>query len=212
MLLVGCDDFATPAEVSRPQILGIQSEPASLEQGESARLSILVAAPSGPVEDPQVVWSLVPQSDLSDQGSLVDDGSSVRYQAPSTLPSLPAIVTVAVRVEHEGTVLEGLKAMLIGGPPLVNPAISAITVDGQIADDTIVLQQGAESSLAVETEAPLGSNATYAWYARPGSIEEYRSTPTTIVAPDEIEEDGWLYVVVRDNGGIGFVATPMRVE
>lgn len=209
--LAACTDFATPAELESTQILAIQSEPASVTLGASANLEIFVADQEGPIADPDVRWSLQPQVGLPALGTLVDDGTTVRYTAPDTVPEIPTLVTVQASLDTpEGTLL-AVKAMLIGGPTLVNPQIQAITVDGVEASDTVTLRAGQESIIAVQLMSEPSEDATYAWYARPGTIEEYRSSPTTLQAPDEAS-DGWLIVVVRDGGGIAYHSVPIRVE
>jgi hypothetical protein len=206
-----CADFATPAELETTQILAIQSNPASLTLGSSATLTIFVADENGPVADPDVAWSLPSQAGVPDLGTIEDDGTTVTYTAPAALPELPFLVTVEARLADGENTLVALKAMLIGGPALTNPEIAAIRVDGETAAEPLTLQVGAESSLAVELATPPSEDATYAWYARPGTIDEYRSSPTVYLAPDEPGE-GWLIVVVRDRGGIAYQSIAIRVE
>ncbi len=206
-----CTDFATPAELESRQILAITSEPASLSPGSSATLAILVADQDGPVLDPDVTWSVQEQPGLPALGSIVDDGSTVTYTAPDTVPELPTLLTVEARVADGENTLVAIKGMLIGGPLLANPEIVAITVDGNQAADAITLVPGQEVSIGVALAAEASADATYAWYARPGKIDEYRSTPTTLLAPNQADE-GWLYVVVRDLGGIAFHSIPIRVQ
>ena len=51
-----------------------------------------------------------------------------------------------------------------------------------------------------------------AWYATVGSIEQYRSTPAELVAPDE-PGSGWLIAVVRDAfGGVVWQAIAVTVQ
>ena len=75
----------------------------------------------------------------------------------------------------------------------------------------MVLAQGETVDLDVQLASDASDDATYAWYARPGTIDEYRSAPTTMLTPDEAG-DGWLIVVIRDGGGIGYQSVPIRVE
>ncbi len=211
LALLGCTDFATPAELESTQVLAIQSDPASLTLGSSATLSILVADQDGPVVAPDVTWSVQEQSGLPALGTVVDDGTTVTYTAPNMVVELPALVTVEARVQDGDDTLVAIKAMLIGGPSLVNPDIVSITKDGDPVAETLVLAPGQETSLAVELANDASEDVTYAWYARPGTIDEYRSTPTMLVAPDEVGE-GWLFVVVRDGGGTSYRSLPIRVE
>jgi hypothetical protein len=209
--LVACDDFASPAELSRPQILAIQSEPASVSPGESTELTLLVANTKGPVESPVVTWSIQSNFEQADEGEIVVNDGRATYIAPATVPQTPTLVTLEAQVEQDGETLIGVKGILIGGPSLVNPTITAITLNDTAADSELVLNTGRESTLAVELESPPSADATYAWYASTGVIDAYRSSPTTIVAPDEPGE-GWIVAVVRDRGGIAFHAIETRVE
>ena len=133
VLLPSCSDFATPAELESTQILAIQSSPASLTLGASASLSLYAANPDGPIENPDVTWLLQEQEGFPALGTLVDDGDSVVYTAPSQVPELPTLVTVEARLPDGDKTLVALKGMLIGGPTLVNPEILSIQVNGSAA-------------------------------------------------------------------------------
>lgn len=209
--VVACDDFASPAELSRPQILAIQSEPASVGPGQSTDLTVLVANSDGPILAPAVSWSIQSNLGPDSQGEIVVRDGTATYIAPVNVPQLPAIISLEAQIQQDGETLIGVKGILIGGPTLVNPTITAITLDDAVPETELVLQAGRESTLAVQLESPPSPDATYAWYASTGVIDAYRSSPTTILAPDE-PDDGWIVVVVRDGGGIGFHTIPTRVE
>jgi hypothetical protein len=209
--LASCTDFATPAELETTQILAIQSVPASLTPGASATLEIFAADQNGPLADPDVTWSVQPQVGLPALGTLIDDGSTVQYTAPESVPELPTLVTVEARLTAADASLVAVKAMLIGGPTLTNPDILGIAVNGLRATESVTLAAGEEITVAVELAEAPSDDVTYAWYARPGTIDEYRSSPTPLVAPEETGE-GWLIVVVRDGGGTSYFSVPTRVQ
>lgn len=211
LALFGCDDFASPAELSRPQILAIQTEPASVPLGGSAELRVFVADEDGPVQAPQVTWSIQSDFGLNAVGSIAVRDGVATYTAPTEVPETPTAVSLEARLEEDGVTLVGVKALVVGGPSLVNPVIETITANGVGVADELVLEAGSETQLAVTMESQLSSDATFAWYARPGTIDEYRSSPTTIVTEGEVSE-GWLFVVVRDRGGIAYKAVPTRVQ
>ncbi|MCP4445208.1 MAG: hypothetical protein GY811_07690 [Myxococcales bacterium] len=211
LAFVACDDFASPAELSRPQILAIQSEPASVSLGGSTELSLLLADENGPVDGPEVTWSIQSDFGLTALGEIVVQDGVASYVAPETLSEAPALVSLEARLVQGGETLIGLKGILVGGPTLVNPEISAVTLDGTAVGDELLLPAGAEATIAVEMASPLSADATFAWYARPGTIDAYRSSPTTILAPEESGE-GWLFVVVRDRGGITYESIRTRVQ
>jgi hypothetical protein len=211
VLVLGCTDFADPAELETPQIIGIQSVPASVEPGESATLTILVADQNGPVENPNVSWEVVGDTAVPAIGSITTgNGAMATYQAPENVDPL-TITQVEARVQHEGRELIGVKAMLIGGPMLTNPEITGIVANGEATDSMVVLPRGSEAELSIQLANEVSDDATYSWYGRPGTIERYRSNPTSIEVPDEASE-GWLIAVVRDRGGIAYQALPLKVE
>ena len=211
LALAGCDDFDSPAELSRPQILAIQSEPASVALGGSAELTVLVADGDGPIENPEITWSLQSDFGLAPVGQVVVEGGRATYIAPIQTTEVPTAVSLEARLEEGGETLIGVKALLIGGPAIANPVITAITKEGTSVGDELVLAAGSETELAVAVESSLSPDATFAWYARPGTINEYRSSPTRILAGDELGE-GWIFVVVRDRGGIAYHSVPTRVQ
>ncbi len=205
-----CDDFASPAELSRPQILAIQSVPASVDLSESAELSVFLAGPDGPIENTNIEWSIESDFGLVALGDVVVSDGKATYTAPLTAPKLPTLVSLEARIQQEGKTLIGIKAILIGGPTLSNPTITAITQNDTPTSE-LVLTAGSTTTLGLQMDATLSEDATYAWYANPGIIDEYRSSPTTIVAPDE-PGMGWIYVVVRDRGGVAYHAIPTQVQ
>ncbi len=208
--LGACDDFASPAELSRPQIIAIQSVPASVDLSESAELSVFLAGPDGPIENTDIDWSIESDFGLAALGDIVVSDGKATYTAPDAAPELPTLVSLEARVEQDGKTLIGVKALLIGGPTLVNPTITAITQNG-IPTEQLMLATGSTTTLGLQMDTALGPDATYAWYANPGMIDKYRSSPTSIVAPDE-PGAGWIYVVIRDRGGVAYHAIPAQVQ
>lgn len=210
--LSACDTFASPASLDNAQILAVQSEPASLRLGESASLRLFAADSEGPLENPAVEWALVEQPGLTLVGTLsAGDDSEARYQAPEQVPSLPTAVAVQATIDHEEGPLVALKFLLIGGPALENPSITELTLNGEAVEGPVLLKAGEEVELDVKIDPPASDEITYAWYAHPGEIDAYRSTPTTMVAATEAAA-GWLYVVVRDHGGVAYRAVEVQVE
>lgn len=198
----GCEDFATPAELDRPQILAIASDPASVAPGERARLSILVAGPDGAIE-PEVSWSITTSPGVPQLGRVERDGDDAYYVAPGTIDEDPTGTLVQADLTAGEIALTGLKAMVVSELDLENPAVIAIDRDGIAIDGDLVVSPGDELDLAVTLEPEATDDLEIAWYSTSFTIEKYRSQPTTAVVPDEAE-DGWLFAIARDRGGVGW--------
>jgi hypothetical protein len=214
----GCDDFATPAELERPQILGIASDPASIDEGESATLTILVADSAGEVETPTVMWDVVPPAPNTLPIGSVDVASdgTVTYTAPDSVAQNPTIAQVqATVVTPDQEPLVALKGMLITSVLIGNPTISELSASGastsDLLSDDLMMSTGTPITLEVATVPGLGEDARFAWYSTIGEIEQYQSNPTELVA--EEAGDGWLFVVVRDgSGGIAWHKVRVQVQ
>lgn len=209
-LPAACDEFATPADLDRPQILAIRSVPASVGVGESATLSILVADQDGPILTPAVSWSVVTEPGSPGLGSIVTNSDSAVYTAPSTLEGAPTVTSIEATVGIGDLSLTGVKAMFIGGPSLANPQLDEVYMDGQSVSESVTIPTGSSVTLSISIEG-LSEEATFSWYGRPGTIAEYRSAFAQYQAPDEPGE-GWIFIVVRDLGGISYRYLPLQVE
>lgn len=214
--LVGCDDFATPAQLEVPQVLNVTADPPVVEPGEQTVLSVLVAGPDGEIADADVTWAVVPTvPNTPPTGTVVEEADgSARYTAPAEVAETPAIGTVQATVTVGDRTMVALKGVVIGDLPLANPTITALMSDDSdvLAGGELVLATGATAALAIELDPPPGEDATFAWYATIGEIERYQSSPTEIVAPEEAGE-GWLFVVARDGrGGSAVAKVAIRVE
>jgi hypothetical protein len=205
--VAGCADFATPAELDRPQILAIASEPASLEPGARARLSILVAGPEGEMEVGAVSWRVAGPA----LGRIEEEAGEVYYRAPSAIDEDPAGTLVEATARVDGAELVGVKAMVIGAVELANPAVSAIEANGQPIGEALVIARGERVELTASLQPAASGDEQLAWYSNRLVIEKYRDQPTEAVAPEEAG-DGWLFAVARDRGGVGWRAVPVVIE
>lgn len=216
LVLSGCDDFPTPAELSHPQILAIRAEPPAVSPGQSTTLSLLVADQSGVVM-PDSAWELTestPGQPLLGEVVAAEDNTAI-YTAPDMVSREPTIASVMVRVSTPERVLSAIKAIPIGeGLGLSNPEVTALRIDGsELTDDSaLVLSPGQEVALEIESEPAATSQTTFAWYSTGGTIERYQSNPTAMLVRDEPGE-GWLIVVVRNGlGGVGWKVIRLSVE
>jgi hypothetical protein len=216
-LASGCEKFASPAELDRTQILAIASEPAVIAPGGRTSLGLLVAGPDGEVASPPVTWTVVEQPGQPAIGriEIAPDGSA-SYVAPDTVSSDPAGTLVQAAVEVDDKTLLGVKAVVIGSLDLLNPAVSALEVDGEpLAEgDSLALSAGQSTMLRVRLDPDATDDAEVAWYSTALSIDRYRlpvSTPTEAIAADT-PTAGWLFAVVRDRGGVGWRAVQVEVR
>ncbi|MBK7537253.1 MAG: hypothetical protein IPI49_18185 [Myxococcales bacterium] len=219
--LPACDDFAPPVELTAPVVVGVVAEPPVVAPGARTRLTPLIATPDGPVSGPasaiSATWTLTETlPGVAPFGELIPnaDGSAF-YQAPMTLPTLPPnalpLDSVQLDVVLDGRKTSVLKAVLVASLPTANPEIASLTADGIAVADTLELAVGTPAELSVSTAPAATDRARYAWYTSVGTIEQYQSSPCTLVA--ESPGSGWLYVVVRDGQlGVTWRAVPLVVR
>lgn len=206
----GCKDFATPAELDRPQIVAIASEPASVRPGESARLSLLAAGPDGPMAPDEITWSVTAQPGIPELGRVERVGDDTFYVAPDAVEEDPTGTLVEAVVTAGEAELTGLKAMVVTRLALDNPIVTAIERDGEPVGEELVVDAGATFELALAIDPEATEDLEVAWYSTSLAIEKYKSQPTEVVVPDDAE-DGWLIAVARDRGGVGWLAIPVRI-
>jgi len=207
----GCEDFATPAELDRPQIVAMASDPASVAPGERARLSLLIAGPDGAVTPDQVTWSITATPGVPQLGRVERVGDDTFYVAPAEVDDDPTGTLVQAEVTAADAELTGVKAMVVTELELENPAVIAIERDGAAVAGALRVVRGAGFELAVALEPEATGDLEVAWYSTALTIEKYRSQPTEALVEDEAE-DGWLIAVARDRGGVGWLAVPVDIE
>lgn len=222
VLAAACDDFATPAQLSAPTVVGVLAEPPVVRPGSSTRLTPLIASPDGPLAPgggAAATWRLTETlPGVAPFGEVTgnSDGTAT-YLAPEEVPPLPPnalpIDSVKLQLPLGGRTASVLKAVLVADATTANPTLSAITADGAALADgaTLELSAGVAVELGMQVAPATGERATYAWYASIGEIEDYQSSPCRYVA--EEPGDGWLFAVVRDGQlGIAWRAVPVTVR
>ncbi len=207
----GCKDFATPADLDRPQIIAIASDPASVRPGERARLSLLVAGPDGPIAPDDVTWSVSTEPGIPQLGQVEREGDETFYLAPDSVDEDPTGTLVEAVVAAGDSELTGVKAMVVTRLELENPVVTAIERDGAPVDEELVVRRGAHFELAVAIEPEPTEDLEVAWYSTSIAIDKYKSQPTEVEVLDDAE-DGWLIAVARDRGGVGWRAIPVRIR
>ena len=218
LLACACTEFATPAELSRAQVLAISAEPPAVPPAETTTLTILVADSDGPIATPDVSWTVTPlrpgDVPLGEVASI--GGVQATYRAPPEIAETPAFdaVQTSVQIDPSSPPLIAIKAIVIGDLPLFNPTLSSFTVGDidALTSDSITLSRGERVALAITTESVDAEGKSVAWYSTVGTIERYQSTPADMVVSDE-PGSGWLIVVARDGlGGVVWREVVVTVE
>ena len=123
----------------------------------------------------------------------------------------PPLDSVQATITAGDTSVVVVKGVLIADLPSANPAVTALMVDGDAADDGLTIDAGATYPLELATDPAPGDDATFAWYSTVGEIALYQSNPTELVAGDA--GDGWLFVVMRDGrGGVAWRGVSVEVR
>lgn len=184
----GCSDMPTPAELSRPQILAVQSEPPVLGPGGASTLRVLLAGPDGLVGPERV------QLRFSADVGTVNPGGT--YVAPAGPIADSATVSVEADVDAGDRVvtLHAIKSIDLGaGEGRGNPELGALWIDGREAGEVTSLLAGSVIELDADPDLSI------AWYSNGAVIDQYRDNPTVIT--ETIGPAGVLIAVARDGQG-----------
>ncbi|HEU5058869.1 MAG TPA: hypothetical protein VFU21_20185 [Kofleriaceae bacterium] len=220
----GCDDNGTPAELDRARVLAVRISPPHLGPEETAPVMVLVGTSDGTVSEvaPEgiEVVGAPPGSPASGMVGRGADGWAIACPDPEVLAQLrqdldlgeedPIPIALAVEVEVEGALLTATKYVYLGSTG-DNPALAGISLDGGREEDgVLVLQVGAEVSIAAEGAAG-DTELSFAWFTSAGDIDLYLSEEATLT-PQE-PGDGQLALVVRDErGGVTWTWRDVRAE
>ena len=206
LAVAGCSELATPAELARPQVLGLGLEPAVLTPGSRGRLTALVAGPDGPIES-SPVWSV-------DAGRATIERDQGEQWLRIAEQAEPQVLELHADFDIDGTTLLATRTATIGAAVVANPVIDAILADGADVDPAAGLQTelGATIELAVDARVePESATESVAWYSTIGEIDIYHRAETELVASEG--GSGWLIVVCRDGaGGIAWEIAPLIVS
>ncbi len=202
-----CSDFRTPAELAKPQIVGLRVDPAVVAPGQRARLTALVAGPDGPM----VVatrWSVAPGNGSSVE--VDDDGAWLRIPGDSEEGSFELYADV----DLADATLSAVRSVRVASKEHINPSITGLYVDGELVEPEQLVRLTTDqlAELDVVTEPVRTDETLVSWYATTGEIELYRRAPTELLAPADVD-DGWLLVVVRDGrGGIAWASYQLVID
>jgi hypothetical protein len=212
--LAACEDFATPSDLDRPQIIAIIAEPPMIAPGEASALTVVMAGPAGILPTPEVRWTVLGLPGEPPRGEVVVDEAGARYVAPPTVAEQPTIAPLEARVEIEGRTLLASKLVGIGSLALRNPTVTALEVAGAaVADgEPARVARGSVVAIAARAEPAPGDDAAWSWYSTAGEIERFRSNPAELAVGDEVGP-AWLIAVLRDGtGGQAVGAVPLVVD
>ncbi len=213
-----CDDFASPAALTKPTILAVVAEPPLVQPGAQATLTTVVVDADGVLAGLATRHALIETyPGTAPMGRLEDDPTGARYIAPDPVPAQPSgappLDSVRIEVDTPIGTLTAVKVMAVLPVTASNPTVAQLTIGGTDAlTQTITMTRGASVMIEVASEPPATEDTRYAWYSSAGEIEYFQSTPTELVAGDEAGAR-MLYVVIRDGqGGVAWRAVPIQVE
>jgi hypothetical protein len=213
--LCACEEFATPAELDRPQIIAIRADSPVVPAGERAALECLIAGPGGIIGDAELRWEVVPfAANLKALGQIETGAGTATYVAPPEAAETlaPAVVQLTARVGE--VQLVGQKYLAIGGERRSNPRITELRIADQPVVGTTPRQLPADPllSISVVVDPPLGADGSVAWYATAGQIERYRGTSSTIDTSVG-NPAGLLIAVARDGlGGVDWRVAAIEIQ
>ncbi len=216
MLLCGCEEFDTPADLDRPQLAAMQAEPPLVPIGASAELRALFLNADGEFQ-PDAVWEPVaPQSGGTPVGSVEIDSMGRVFAVPPPGLTTPTPAAFQVSAEVSGQRIIGIKALLFAAPEMEsNPVIDTVTIDEvPVAMEPVVLPaRGSNVALSATLLPDPGTSATYAWYTTVGDIERFLDqAPVLEITEETASGPGMIYVVGRNGrGGIAWRGIPVSV-
>ncbi len=202
-----CSDFASPAELKRPQVLALRIEPAVLSPGQRGKLSALVAGPDGPIAA-SVEWSVERSSEDGAELLLIDGEWWLDVASVATLGNeirLDAAISVG-----EETLL-ATRAVEVAASPRANPLIESVHIDSQAVDDQgIRMELGSSLVVGLEVGIDLSHSGAVTWYASVGVLDIFHQPTAKLVANEPGQ--GWLIVVCRDGlGGLDWALVPLLI-
>lgn len=212
LLLAGCFDFATPAELEEIQLLAVRATPKAVPAGERAALDFLIGGPDGMIEGTDPSWTVVDSLELPAFGDIVREGDAFFYRAPAAVAE-PTGVSLRLTVVADGMPLTALKAIGIGLPPIPNPVIGELTVAGvPVEGDSATVVRNASMPLAATLEPDAGDMTQLAWYSTVGEIDPIRGGNTEITV-EAGATGGPLVVVGRDGlGGVAWRVVTLELD
>lgn len=208
MLATACTDATPPWQLEHDRIVAVRATPPHIPAGGRAVLDVLITAEDGgpAVILPQTAvladQEPVPGVTVEPEGdgwSLVAPGEDALDQARAELElaaGAPVPVRVMVTVEIAGLSLAAIKTVYLGSEH-DNPALGAVTIGGEPAQDGLVVPTAADVDLrvtAADTDA-------VDWLTSVGDLTDPSDTIATLRADEPA--DGHVAVVIRDDlGGV----------
>lgn len=235
LVLAGCSDFRSPADLRYPQILAVRLEPPHLRAGERARLDVLTSEADGALaERPPGEVSFAPDPagrppplPPEAAGLIERDGEAVFARAPDETsleaiaaalglaPGAALLVPLRITVELGGEPRRADKIATVlrsaDVAPIPSPVVHELRLDGVPVDPDAGAVTGVGAhELAVLADGAAGPVA-HSWYSAVGRVERYRSDVARLVVTEP--GAGAVLVVVRnEHGGVAWRAVTVTVE
>lgn len=224
-LAAACDDTDPPWELDNDRIIAVRASSPQLAPGDRATLDVFVTADGrGPFVMPPQLALVVPVDPKqthtepqelpevltkalrleSNQWVVVAPSAAELDSARAQLglaAGAPVPLLVGVRVDPGGGPLDAVKTVTLGGPTVGNPALGAVTLNGQPAADGLVLPRDTDVTLTVEAS----EEDDVFWLASIGALSDEEDPVATLKYDSKDAEDhltdGHIAVVVRNKQG-----------
>jgi hypothetical protein len=223
----GCDDTVPPWQLDNDRIIAVRASSSQLAPGDRATLDILVTSEGvGPsVTSPQLATVLPPNAtdagDLDGGGdvpaamarALTFEGGKWTVTAPSAaeLEQLraqlriaadqPVPLLIGMQLDLGSGPLIAIKAVQLGAQTLANPALGAVTINGEPARDGLVLPADVDLRMSIDGTA---EEDEIFWLSSLGDLSDEEDAVATLLhEPDDEDHlaSGHIAVVVRDAVG-----------
>lgn len=228
-VLAGCGSFRDPGDLHYARTLAVRADPPRISPGERARIDLLVTGNDGvpAMRAPDLVALAEampgrPAAPPEAAQLIVQDNGAWYVTAPSaevlaslrqalTLPAdAPVPFPLSVSVTIEGELRPSEKVVWLGGSAL-NPAITAMTVDGQpMGESPLPVAAAGEHALSAAAEGE--GTLSYAWYTGFGELKKYREATATLEKALPGEAGAVVLVVRNDRGGVTWRFGALRAE
>jgi hypothetical protein len=218
----GCDDTDPAWQLENDRIIAVRSTPPALGAGERATLDVLVTSAG---RGPFVVSPLGAIAVPDDPAGQVPDvlSRAVAPQGPAwtvVAPDVAALATlrtslglaadapvplrVGIRVDLGSGPLDAVKTVNLGGPPVANPSLGAVTIAGAAAKDGMVIDPDVDVALRVEA----GADDKVFWLTSIGDLTDESDLVATLRHDSKKKatlSSGHIAVVVRTpEGGVAW--------
>ena len=112
--LPSCSDFLSPAELDRPQLVGIRATPTTVPPGGTAQLEALFLGPEGEMSPDSITWqAIAPGPGQATVGQVNSSGATASFLAPASVNE-PTIASVEATAMFGQKMIVGIKGVGVG--------------------------------------------------------------------------------------------------